>query len=83
MLSPASGSTVSGPVLVSAYANSSTTIDHMEVWDETTGTKLGDSPGTQVNTIYTLPPGQHKITVQAVTSSSQIVATSQADLTVN
>lgn len=83
MLSPASGSTVSGPVLVSAYANSSTTIDHMEVWDETTGTKLGDSPGTQVHTIYTLPPGQHKITVQAVTGSSQIVATSQADLTVN
>lgn len=83
MLSPANGATVSGPVLISAYANSSTTIDHMEVWDETTGTKLGDSLGTQVNTIYTLPPGQHKITVQAVTSSSQIVATSQADLTVN
>lgn len=83
MLSPVSTSTVSGPVLVSAYANSSTTIDHMEVWDETTGTKLGDSPGTQVNTIYTLPPGQHKITVQAVTSSSQIVAKNQVELTVN
>ena len=83
MLSPANASTVSGPVLVSAYANSSITIDHMEVWDETTGAKLGDSPGSQVNTIYTLPPGQHKITVQAVTSSAQIVAQSQADLTVN
>jgi len=83
VLSPVNNSTVSGPVLVSAYANSSTPIDHLEIWDETTGIKLGDSPGTQVNTIYTLPPGQHSIVVKAISSSSQIVADSQAVLTVN
>lgn len=83
VLSPANSSTVSGPVLVSAYANSSSTIDHMEVWDETTGTKLGDSPGTTVNTIYVLPPGEHIIAVQAVDSNSQIVARSGTSLTVN
>src|SRR5579864_7105566 len=83
VLSPVNNSTVSGPVLVSAYANSSTPIDHLEIWDETTAIKLGDSPGTQVNTIYTLPPGQHSIVVKAISSSSQIVADSQAALTVN
>lgn len=83
VLSPANSSAVSGPVLVSAFANSSTTIDHLEIWDEASGIKLGDSPGTAVNTIYTLPPGQHTIVVRAVSSSSQIVAESQASLTAN
>lgn len=83
VLSPANSSAVSGPVLVSAYANSSSTIDHMEVWDETTGTKLGDSPGTTVNTIYVLPPGEHTIVVQAVGGSSEVVAKSGTSLTVN
>ncbi|HEY6352381.1 MAG TPA: alkaline phosphatase family protein [Candidatus Angelobacter sp.] len=83
VLSPVNSSTVSGPVLVSAFANSSTTIDHLEVWDEATDTKLGDSPGTAVNTIYTLPPGQHTIVVRAVDSDSQVVSKSQASVGVN
>lgn len=83
VLSPMNASAVSGPVLVSAYANSSTPIDHLEVWDETTGIKLGDSPGTQVNTLYTLPSGQHSIVVKAVGSNSVVVASSQASLTVD
>lgn len=82
VLSPMDGSVVNGPVLVSAYANSSTTIDHLEVWDEATGTKLGDSPGSSVNTLYALPAGQHTIAVKAVGSDAQIVSTSQATLTV-
>ncbi|HEY6251026.1 MAG TPA: alkaline phosphatase family protein [Candidatus Angelobacter sp.] len=83
VLSPVNSAAVSGPVRVSAYANSSTTIDHLEVWDETTGTKLGDSPGSAVNTVYTLPPGQHTIVVQAVGGTAQVVAKSEAGLTVN
>lgn len=83
VFSPVNASAVSGPVLVSAYANSSTPIDHLEVWDETTGIKLGDSPGTQVNTLYTLPSGQHSIVVKAVGSNSVVVASSQASLTVD
>jgi hypothetical protein len=83
VFSPVAGSNVNGPVLVSAFANSSTTIDHLEVWDETTATKLGDSPGTAVNTVYALPPGPHTIVVKAIGSDSTIVSASQAALTVN
>ena len=81
VLLPVSGSSIEGPVLVSAYANSSATIDHMEVWDATTGTKLGDSSGSQVNTPYSLAPGQHTLVVQAVgTGNFQVLSRSQINI---
>jgi len=83
VLSPANNSNIQGPVLVSAYANSPVAIDHLEVWDATTGTKLGDSFGSQVNAAYSLPPGQHSLVVQAVTGNFQILAKSQINISVN
>jgi len=84
ILSPANNSNIQGPVLVSAYANSSIVVDHLEVWDATTGTKLGDSFGSQVNAAYSLPLGQHTLVVQAVsTGNFQILATSQISISVN
>jgi len=84
ILSPANNSNIQGPVLVSAYANSSIVVDHLEVWDATTGTKLGDSFGSQVNAAYSLPLGQHTLVVQAVsTGNFQILAKSQINISVN
>jgi hypothetical protein len=84
ILSPVNNSTLQSPVLVSAFANSSAAIDRLEVWDTATGTKLADSFGAQVDAAYALPPGQHTILVQAIsTGNSQIVAKSQVGITVN
>ena len=84
VLSPVTDSIIEGPVLVSAYANSSTAIDHMEVWDSTSGTKLGDSFGSQVNTAYSLAPGQHTLVIQAVSSGNfQVLSRSLISIRVN
>ena len=56
--SPPNGSTQGTSVLVKAEASENgRTIDHLEVWDNTTGTKLGNSTGSIVDQTYTLSPG--------------------------
>ena len=57
-------------IFVGAYANSSSAIHHMEVWDVTTGAKLGDSFGSQVSATYALSSGQHILVVQSVSAGS-------------
>ena len=67
--SPPNGSTQGTSVLVKAAASENgRTIDHMEVWDNTTGIKLGNVPGTTVDQSYTLSTGQHKLAVEDVSS---------------
>lgn len=83
ILSPANNSTVKGPVLISAFANASASINRLEVWDTTTGAKLADSFGTEVDASFSLAAGQHSILVQAINGNSQIVSKSQVSVTVN
>lgn len=83
ILSPASNSTQQSPVRVVGYANSSTSISRLEIWDATTGTKLANSFGTEVDAAYALAPGQHTIVVQSINTSNQVIAKSQVNITVD
>jgi acid phosphatase len=71
--SPANNSNQSTNVLVKAEASENgITIDHMEVWDNSTGQKLGNSAGSTVNQTYTLTPGTHQLVVQDVSAGGTI-----------
>jgi Phosphoesterase family len=89
--SPATNSTQGRYVRVNAYAyeqnSSKQLVDHLEVWDN--GTKLGNSPiaygGTSlfINQTYTLPPGQHQLTIEDVsTGTYQVIHKKSARITV-
>lgn len=83
ILSPANNSTQQSLVRVVGYANSSTSISRLEIWDATTGTKLANSFGTEVDAAYALSPGQHTIVVQSISTSNQVIAKSQVNITVD
>lgn len=71
--SPANNSNQATNVLVKAEASENgRTIDHLEVWDNTTGQKLGNFPGTTVNQTFTFTPGSHQIVVQDVSSAGVV-----------
>jgi acid phosphatase len=83
ILAPAANSSQSSPVLISAYANSSTSIDHLEIWDDTTGTKLGNSAGTEVDASFHLASGTHTLIVQSMSAGTfQVLNKSQVTITV-
>jgi hypothetical protein len=67
--SPPNGSIQGTSVLVKGAASENgRTIDHLEVWDNTSGTKLGNVPGTIVNQNFTLTAGQHQLVLEDVSS---------------
>jgi predicted Fe-Mo cluster-binding NifX family protein len=69
IVSPAPSATITGPVLVSASARESAAqIYQLQVWDATTGQKLGESaPGTSaIQQSFTLAPGSHQIVVEDI-----------------
>ena len=72
-----------GAFAVEASAQeSSSGIDHLEVWDG--NTKLGDSPkGTSISQWYSLPPGDHTLTIEDVNSSGQRIHESTITFTVS
>jgi Phosphoesterase family len=85
---PASNSTQAALFPLSAFAvearaqESSSGIDHIEVWNG--NTKLGDSPkGTSISQWYSLAPGSHDLTIQDVTSSGQRIHESNLNFTVS
>src|SRR5579862_2160212 len=85
---PASGSTQAELVPLSAFAveagaeESSSGIDHLEVWNGTT--KLGDSPkGTALNQNYSLAAGKYTLTVQDVSGAGQVLHKSEVSFTVS
>jgi acid phosphatase len=68
---PGNGATVTGSVHVMATASESQAVSQMQVWDN--GAKLGWYPGTAVDQIYNLSPGQHTTTVIDLDSSSRVL----------
>lgn len=72
--SPASNATTSGPLVqVSASAiESAAQIYQLQVWDNTTGQKLGESaPGTSsINQGFSLAPGTHQIIVEDISTGT-------------
>ncbi len=83
ILAPSNGATVSSPVVVSGFANSSSAINRIEVWDATAGTKLADSFGSEVDAAFSLSSGTHTIVVQSVNTSNTVLSKSQVSVTVN
>jgi len=74
---PANNSTQATLFPFSAFAveataeESSSGIDHIEVWNG--NTKLGDSPkGTSISQWYSLAPGKYTLTVQDVTAGASV-----------
>jgi hypothetical protein len=84
---PANGSNQATLFPLSAFAveagaeESSSGIDHIEVWNGTT--KLGDSPkGTGISQWLSLAPGKYNLTVQDVTDTGQRLHESNVSFTV-
>jgi len=78
---------VSGPqVLVTASATEpSAPIDQIQVWDNSTGQKLGESaPGTSmISQTFTLAPGSHQLIVEDIsTGNFQVLHKSAINITV-
>jgi hypothetical protein len=85
---PAKNSTQARLVPLSAYAvesqaeESSSGVDHIEVWNG--DTKLGDSPkGTAISQWYSFEPGKYTLTVQDVTSGGQRLHESEVSFVVS
>jgi hypothetical protein len=81
---PANNSTQASLLFpLAAYAISATpAIDHLEVWDNTTGQKLEDSPkGSTVNRWFSVSSGTHKLVVQSMTSNGTVIGTSNVTIT--
>jgi hypothetical protein len=84
---PANGSTQAKLMPVSAFAveasaeESSSGIDHIEVWNAET--KLGDSPkGTKISQSYSLAPGAYTLSIKDVTAGGTTIHTANVSFTV-
>ncbi len=85
ILSPLPNSTVGQQVVVNASARESTAgVYQLQVWDNTTGKKLGQSsPGSAtINQIFLLPSGTHQIVVEDI-STGTFQVLHQASVTVH
>jgi hypothetical protein len=85
IIAPLPNSTVTGQFVVSASAQeSAASIYQLQVWDNTTGKKLGESlPGTSTISLpVSLAPGSHQIIVEDI-SSGTFQVLHKASVTVN
>jgi phosphatidylinositol-3-phosphatase len=76
---------INGPVLINASAHeSAATIYQLQIWDNTTGQRLGQSaPGTStISQTLTLTPGTHQIVVEDI-STGTFQALHKASIRVN
>jgi hypothetical protein len=66
----------------SAATESSSGIDHLELWNG--NTKVGDSPkGTTLNQWFTMAPGKYALTLEDVTLGGQRIHQSQIDFAIS
>ncbi len=83
---PVNGSVSAPSVTIAANTTNWNGADHLELWDTLTGqkaVKLGDVFAGSVDAVYTLVVGTHSTTVNAVTSSGQVVGSSVASYSVS
>jgi len=81
---PANNSNQSTSVRVTASATETgTTIAQMQVWDNTTGVRLGINNGSTIDQTYTLAPGTHQIIVEDLAAGTfAVIHTSSVTVTV-
>ena len=84
--SPVANATSGPGVLVSASATESAAhIYHLQVWDDTTGQKLGETaPGSSaINQTFSLAPGTHQLVIEDIsTGTFQALHKSAVNITV-
>jgi acid phosphatase len=81
--SPVEGATTNSQVKVVATATENNTqISQMQVWDNTTGQKLGVINGSSVNQSFTLTAGPHQLVVEDMNPFYQVIHKSTVDITV-
>ena len=79
---PVAGSTVSSPVqFTGAGTGASGSVNHLELWID--GDKIGNYPGSTINTQVTLPTGQHTATLVEVDSQFHYLKSNPVGFTVN
>jgi hypothetical protein len=81
--SPAQGATTGTDVLVTATAQEpNTPISQVQVWDNTTGQKLGIAWGSSINQTFTLVPGPHQLDVVDMSDTFQVLHKSSVNINV-
>jgi phosphatidylinositol-3-phosphatase len=82
--SPAQNATTGTQVLVTATASEpSAQISQLQIWDDTLGQKLGVVNGSSINQSFTLAPGFHRLIVEDMSVTYQVLHKSSVDLTVS
>ena len=81
--SPAESASTGPQIQVSATAfESSAQISQLQVWDNTTGQKLGAFTGSSVNRAFTLAAGPHQLIVEDLNTSFQLLHKSSVNIMV-
>ncbi|HEX3853271.1 MAG TPA: Ig-like domain-containing protein [Polyangiaceae bacterium] len=88
--SPTNGASVSNPVSLAAAASEDVGINQMQVWDNTTGVKLGAYSNTDTSNTwmsitksYTLGAGSHQLIVEDLDNSFKVIRQSSTTVTVS
>lgn len=82
---PASNASITGPVHVTGFATEAATqIAQMQVWDNTTGVRLGINNGSTIDQTYTLASGTHQIIMEDLAAGTfAVIHTASVTITVH
>jgi hypothetical protein len=82
---PANNASITGPVHVTGFATEAATqIAQMQVWDNTTGVRLGINNGSTIDQTYTLAAGTHQIIMEDLAAGTfALIHTASVTVTVH
>lgn len=82
---PANNASITGPVHVTGFATEAATqIAQMQVWDNTTGVRLGINNGSTIDQTYTLAAGTHQIIMEDLAAGTfAVIHTASVTVTVH
>ncbi|HEY2233107.1 MAG TPA: hypothetical protein VGK01_06480 [Candidatus Angelobacter sp.] len=82
---PANNASITGPVHVTGFATEAATqIAQMQVWDNTTGVRLGINNGSTIDQTYTLATGTHQIIMEDLAAGTfAVIHTASVTVTVH
>ncbi|MFL6389136.1 MAG: beta strand repeat-containing protein [Terriglobales bacterium] len=82
---PANNASITGPVHVTGFATESgTQIAQMQVWDNTTGVRLGINNGSTIDQTYTLASGTHQLIMEDLAAGTfAVIHTASVTVTVH
>jgi len=82
---PANNASITGPVHVTGFATEAATqIAQMQVWDNTTGVRLGINNGSTLDQTYTLAAGTHQIIMEDLAAGTfAVIHTASVTITVH